>query len=175
MEKVDYFDNEVNMLPIHKELSKLNLNKIQMDFDATSLYTSAMWDDNSIYPKVEIGYAFNPHMKDTFLNDFNKKAFNQDGNDGTILKTKYYKPPILVFQHLPVKEKVKNIEVNRMKNAYIIDRLTSVDFQGIVKKGGNVIRIYEGLFYRENFEISPSRKIIEKLFNLGQKYKNKKN
>ena len=38
------------MLSIHKELSKLNSNKIQMDFDATRLYPSAMWDEKSVYP-----------------------------------------------------------------------------------------------------------------------------
>ena len=38
------------MLPIHKHFSKLGLNKTQMDSDATSLYPSAMWDDNSVYP-----------------------------------------------------------------------------------------------------------------------------
>ena len=32
-----------------------------------------------------------------------------------------------MFQHLPVEEKVKNVEVNRMKNGYIIHVLTSVD------------------------------------------------
>ena len=42
-EKVDYINNQLNMLPIHKELSKLNLKKTQMDFDATNLYPSAIW------------------------------------------------------------------------------------------------------------------------------------
>ena len=41
------------MLPIHKELSKLNSNKTQMDYDANSLYPSAMWDENSVYLKKE--------------------------------------------------------------------------------------------------------------------------
>ena len=40
------------MLPIHKELSKLHSNETQMDFDATSLYPSAMWDEKSVYPKI---------------------------------------------------------------------------------------------------------------------------
>ena len=49
-EKTDYINKKLNMLPIHKELSKLNSNKTQMDFDATSLYPSAMWDEKSVYP-----------------------------------------------------------------------------------------------------------------------------
>ena len=38
-----------------------------------------------------------------------------------------------------------------------------------------MIEIYERVIYRENFKISPFRKVIEKLFALGQKYKNEGN
>ena len=62
-----------------------------------------------------------------------------------------------------------------MRNGYIIDTLTSVDIQEIVKVGGKVIEIYEGVIYRENFKISPFRKVIEKLFTLWKKYKHEKN
>ena len=144
-----------------------------MDYDATSLYLSAMWDENSVYPKIESGYGFKPHMNDIFVKDFNKKTFNQDDNDSAILKTKYYNPPNLIFQQLAVKEKVKekNIEVNRMRNAYIIDTITSADNCEIVRKGGKVIQIQQGVIYRENFKVSPLRKIIEQLFIVRQKYK----
>ena len=37
------------MLSILKELSKLDINKTQMDFDATSSYPSAMWDERSLF------------------------------------------------------------------------------------------------------------------------------
>ena len=36
-----------------------------------------------------------------------------------------------------------------MRNGYIIDTLTSVDIQEIVKIGGKVIGIYEGVIDRE--------------------------
>ena len=62
-----------------------------------------------------------------------------------------------------------------MRNGYIIDTLTLVDICEIVKIGGRVIEIYEGVNYRENFNISPFRKIIEKLFALRQKYKDEHN
>ena len=76
---------------------------------------------------------------------------------------------------MPIKEKVKKIEVNRMRNGYIIDRLTSVNIQEIVKIGGKVVDVYEGVIYRENFKVGPFRKVIEKLFALRQKYKDEKN
>ena len=41
-----------------------------------------------------------------------------------------------------------------MRNGYNIDTLTSVKFQEIGKLERKVIDIYEGVNYRENFEIS---------------------
>ena len=56
---------------------------------------------------------------------------------------------------------------------YIIDTLTSVDIQEIKKIGGKEIQIYEGVIYRENFKVSPFRKVIEKMFALVNKSKMK--
>ena len=174
-EKTDLINKKLNMLPIHEELSKLDSNKTQMDFDATSLYQSAMWDENSVYPKIETGFAFKLHTNTTFVDAFNNQTFNEDGDESAILTINYYNPPDLIFQNLPVEKKVKKIEVNRMKNGYNIDTLTSVDIQEIVKFGGKVVEIYEGVIYRENFEVSPFIKVIEKFFALRQKYKDEKN
>ena len=174
-ERTEHINKEVSKLPKHKKLQKLDVNDVMMDFDATSLYPSGMWDENSVYPKIEAGFAFKPHMNDIYVGAFNNQTFNEDGDESAILTIKYYNPPNLIFQHLPVKEKVKNIEVNRMRNGYIIDTLTFVDIQEIVKIGGRVIQIYEGVIYRENFKISPFRKVIEKLFALRQKYKDEHN
>ena len=106
-----------------------------MDFDASSLYPSAMWDENSVYPKIETGFVFKPHMKDIYVEAFISQSFDRDRNESAILKIKNYNPPNLMLQHLPVKEKVENIEENMMTNGYIIDTLTSVDIQEIVRLG----------------------------------------
>ena len=174
-ERTEHINKELIKLPIHKKLQKLNHNDVMMDFDATSLYPSAMWDQNSVHPKIETGFAFKPHMNNLYVEAFNNQTFNQDGDESAILRIKYYNPRNLIFQHLPVKEKVKNVEVNRMRNRYIIETLTSVDICEIVKSGGKGIQIYEGVIYRENFKISPFRKVIEQLFSLGQKYKDEHN
>ena len=42
-----------------------------------------------------------------------------------------------------------------MRIGYIVDVLTSVDFQGIVKIGGKVTKTFEGLIYREKIKVSP--------------------
>ena len=62
-----------------------------------------------------------------------------------------------------------------MRNGYIVDTLTSVDIQEIVKIVGKLIEIYEGVIYRENFKVSPLRKVIDELFALRQKYKDENN
>ena len=174
-EKTEHINKELNKLSVHKKLQKLDINDVMMDFDATSLYPSAMWDQNSVYPKIETGFAFKPHMNNVYVEAFNNQTFNREGDKSAILRIKYYNPPELIFQHLPFKEKVKKVEVNRMRNGYIIDTLTSVDIQEIVKIGGRVIEIYEGVLYRENFKVSPFRKVIEQLFSLRQKYKDEHN
>ena len=131
-----------------------------------------MWDQNSIYPRIETGYAYTRDMNNELVEKFITGNFNQGS---AILKIKYYNPKNLVVQHLPIKERVNKIEINRMRNGYIIDTLTSVDIQEIIKNGGKVIEIYEGVIYRENFKVSPFRKVIDKLFALRQKYKDERN
>ena len=62
-----------------------------------------------------------------------------------------------------------------MRNGYNVDALTSVVICEFFKIGEKVIEIYEGVIYRENFKISPFRKVIQKFFALRQKYKDEKN
>ena len=62
-----------------------------------------------------------------------------------------------------------------MGNRYIIDTLSSVDIQEIVKTGGKVIEIYEGAIYRNNLKIWLFTIVLEKLFALRQKYKGEGN
>ena len=131
-----------------------------------------MQDEKSIYPRIETGYAYKKIMNDELVEKFNNQTFNQGS---AILKNKFYHPKSLVVQHIPVKEKEKKIEINRMRNGYIIDTLTSVDIQEIVKIGGKVIEIYEGVIYRENFKLNHCRRVIDILFKLRKKYKDENN
>ena len=167
-EKVKYINEKLSDLPFHHLRKQLKIIELLWDFDCVSLYPSAMWDKNSIYPKIETGYAFEKHMNDELVEKINNRTFTQGS---AILKIKYYNPKNLIVQHLPVKEKEKKIEINRMRNGYITQVLTFVDIQEIVKIGGRVIEIFEGVIYRENFKINPFEKIIDILFALRQKYK----
>ena len=171
-EKEKFINENLSNLRLHKLIKQIELVHLLWDFDALSLYPSAMWDENSIYPRIETGYAYTKDMNNELVEKFNIQTFTQGS---AILKIKYYNPRDLIVQHLPIKEKEKKKEINRMRNGYIIDTLTSVDIQEIVKIGGEVIEFYEGVIYRENFKISPFKKVIEKLFALRQKYKDENN
>ena len=162
----------MSQLPIHHLIKQMKLVELLWDFDAVSLYLSAMWDEKSIYSRIETGYAFTRDMNKFLVHKFNNSNFN---HGSAILKIEHYNPENLIVQHLSVKERGKKIEINGMRNGYIIDYLTSVDIQEISKIGGRVIEIYEGVIYRENFKLSPFRKVIDILFALGQNYKKQNN
>ena len=171
-EKEKYINEKLSQFPIHRLIKQIKLDELYGIFDATSLYPSAMWDEKSLYPRIETGYSFTRDMNKYLIHRFNNQTFTQGS---AILKIKYFNPTNLVVQHLPVKEKEKRIEINRMRNGYIIDTLTSVDIQEIVKIGGKVVEIYEGVIYRENFKVSPFRKVIDIIFKLRQTYKDEGN
>ena len=171
-EMKEHINKKLSELPIHQLLQRLKLVDLMWDFYCVSLYPSAMWDAKSICPRIETGHAFTKDMNDELVEKFNNQTFTQGS---AILKVKYCNPKNLIVQHLPVKEKVNKIEVNRMRNGHIIPTLTSVDIQEIIKIGGKLIKIYEGVFYRENFKVGPFKKVIDILFALRQKYKDERN
>ena len=166
-EKEKYVDEKLGNLRLHKLIQRIELIHLLWDFDAVSLYPSAMSDEKSFYPRIETGYPYQSDMNDELVEKFNTGNFNQGS---AILKIKYYNPKNLIVQHLPIIERVSKIEINHMRNGYNIDHLTSVDIQEIVKIGGKIIEIYEGVIYRENFKVSPFRKVIDKLFASRLKY-----
>ena len=171
-DKEKYINEKLSNLRLHKIIKRIEMIHLLWDFDGVSLYPSAMWDPKSIYAKIETGYAYEKLMNDELVEKFNNQIFTQGS---AMLKIKFYNPKNLIVQHIAVKEKEKKIETNRMRNGYITHVLTSVDIQEIVKIGGKVIEIYEGVIYRENYKVSPFKKVIDKLFELRQKYKEENN
>ena len=107
-----------------------------------------MWDEKSIYLRIETGYAFTKVMNDELVGKVNTGKFTQGC---AILEIKYYNSKKLIVQHLPVKEQLNKTEINRMRNGHFFDTLTSIDIQENVKNGSKMIEIYEGVIYRENF------------------------
>ena len=171
-EKEKYISEKLSDLPTHQLTKQFKKIELLWDFDCVSLYPSAMWDPNSIYPKIETGYAFEKHMNNELVEKINNQTFTQGS---AFLKIKNYNPKKLIVQHVPVKEKEKKIEINRMRNGYITQVLISVDIQENVKSGGRVNENYEGVVYKENFKTNPFEKVISKLFASRQKYKEENN
>ena len=171
-DKEQYINKKLGDLPLHKLIQKTELTHLLWDFDAVSLYPLALWDEKSIYSRIETGYAYTRDMNNELVEKFNNQIFTQGP---AILKIKYYSPKNLIVQHIPIREKEKKIEINSMRIGYIIDTLTSVDIQEIVKIDEKVIEIYEGVIYRENFKVNPFRKVIDILFKLRKKFKDENN
>ena len=103
-EKELYINKKLGELRLHKIIKRIELIHLLWDFDAVSLYPSAMWDENSIYPRIETGYVFTKEMNNELVEKFNNQTFT---HGSAILKIKYYNPRDLIVQHLPVKEKEK--------------------------------------------------------------------
>ena len=81
-----YINEKLSNLRLHKLIQQIKLIELLWDFDAVSLYPSAMWVENSIYQKIETGYAFTRDINDELVEKFNTGNFNQGS---AILKIKY--------------------------------------------------------------------------------------
>ena len=87
----------------HQKLKRLEINEVGRDFNSTSMYPTAMWDEKSVYPKLKSGFVFKEYITDVYVEAFNNQTFHQDFIESVILKIKFCIPPNLIFQHLPVK------------------------------------------------------------------------
>ena len=84
-QKEKYINEKLSDLPVHQLLKQLKTIELMWNFDCVSLYPSAIWDRNSIYPKTETGYAFERHMNNKLVDKFNIQTFTQGS---AILKLK---------------------------------------------------------------------------------------
>ena len=76
------------------------------------LYITLMADEKSVYPILESGYAFE---KDMIARLVNAGIIQNFTKIGAILRTKCYKPEVKITQNLRSEEKVRKIEVIRLK------------------------------------------------------------
>ena len=111
-EKMKYVNDKPTKLTIHEKLRTSDLDNVMMDSNDTSLNPCAIYDEKSVYPTIEKGFAFKPYMIDVYVEVFTNQTFNQDGIESASLKIKHCNPPNLIFNYLPVKEKFENVEIN---------------------------------------------------------------
>ena len=70
-------NEKLSKLPIHQLIKQIKLDELLWDFDAVRLYPSAMWDEKSIYPRIETGYALNEDMNDELVEEFKTQTYDQ--------------------------------------------------------------------------------------------------
>ena len=115
-------------------------------------------------------------MSDAICTLFNSGRW-PELNRSAVLTVKYHNPHNLIVQHLLIKEKIENPyknnrleEINRMRNAIIIDTLTSIDIVEIVKCGGVILDVYEG-FFCHNLEYNPYTEFVTDMFEKRDLFK----
>ena len=172
----NFLEKKLGELEISKELQKINKDDLLVSYDFNSLYPSAQIDKNSTWPKIETSYPFKKYMNESICTLFNSGRWNEL-NRSAFLTIKYHNPENLIFQHLPVKEKIENPyknnrleEINRMRNGIIIDTLTSVDIVEIVKCGGVILEVFEG-FFSHNLEFNPYTEFVTDMFQKRDMFK----
>ena len=88
-EKSKKTNDKLSEITIHESSQKLNLNDVMTDFGATSLYSSAMYDKKSVYPKIESGFAFKANMNNIFVEALTNQFFNRDESKNTVLELNF--------------------------------------------------------------------------------------
>ena len=101
-EKEKFINEKLSNLRLHKIIKRTELIHLLWDFDAVSLYPSAMWDEKSIYPRIETGHAFTTDMNDELVEKFNNHTFTQGS---AILKKSIIIQEILSFNIFLLKRK----------------------------------------------------------------------
>ena len=118
-----------------------------------------MAHEDSKWPKRETIQATKPEDNNRlceFLNNKKWKNLNKSG----FFKVKHYNPKDKIFQHMSVKavvfkdKKNRNEQLNRFRNGYIIQHLTIVDFEDVVRTGGNFLEFHER-FVCDNMCLQP--------------------
>ena len=89
------------------KICKKNNKNDLVSHDFNSLYPSAQIDINNTWPKKRTAYPFKNYISDAVCSLFNSGKWNEL-NRCAFLTVKDHNPDNLVFQHLPVKEKIKN-------------------------------------------------------------------
>ena len=107
-EKEKHINEKLGSLRLHKLIQPKKLIHLLWDFDAVNLYPSAMWDEKSIYPRIETGYVYQSDMNDELIENLNTGSFNRGS---AIIKIKNHNIKDLVVQHIPIKKNKRKLRL----------------------------------------------------------------
>ena len=160
----NYSKEKLSSLPISKELNNINKSDLLVSNDYNSLYPSARAHEKSTWPAIGTAKAVNPEGIEVYCKLFNTGEWASFKKTG-FSKVKYHNPENLILQHMAVKEDVyneaknKSEKVNRFRNGYITQHLTSVNIEQIVRVGGVIKELYEG-FTCDNIDYNQFKEYI---------------
>ena len=78
-----------------------------VSYDFNGLYPSAQIDKKSTWPKIETSYPLKKYLSESICTLFNSGRW-PELKRSAFLTVKYHNPEKLIFQHLPIKEKIEN-------------------------------------------------------------------
>ena len=140
-----------------------------------SLNLSAHSDENSTWPAIETSYPFEIYLNDAVCEIFNSGRWDELKRT-VFLTVKYHNPKNLIFQHIPIREKVKYSyknrlqEMNHCRNGVIFDTLISQDIIQVVICGGVLLEVYEGFFWH-NMQHIPYTEFVKDMVSKRDLYK----
>ena len=101
-----FLDVILGELEVSKELQKINKDDLLVSYDFNSFYPSAQIDINNSRPKLETAYPFIKYMSDAVCSLFNSGKWHELRRSA-FLTVKYHNTENLIFQHLPVKKRLR--------------------------------------------------------------------
>ena len=132
----------------------------------------------SKWPKIETAIAIKKEDCARLCEIFNTAEWKKI-NNSIFFDVKYYNPENIISQHMSVKEQNFNAikkrweEVNRFRNGYIRQHLTSIDIEGIVRVGGVITEFFEG-FICDNLGYNPFEKFVLDMTAKRNRYQKEK-
>ena len=179
--KKDSFENYINKnignLPISGELKRVDKSDL-LSSDYNSLYPSAMAHKESYWFKIETAIAIKKEDSACLCDLFNTGEWKKLNKSG-FFDVKDYNPENIIFQHMSVREQVFNAirnsweEVNRFRNGYIKQDLTSIEIEKIVRVGVIKTSFFEGFIFDE-IDYNPFEKLVLDMTAKRNKYKKRK-
>ena len=73
----NYINKNIGEFLIHKPIQELSLNDLLWDYDAVSVYPSAVRYPESNYPRKKTGYLYTKDMNDELVGSFNNQTFTK--------------------------------------------------------------------------------------------------
>ena len=131
-------------LPISRELKRVDKSDVLVSSDYNILNPSATTHKDSKWPKIETAMAIRKEDSARLcelLNTCERKKFNKS----FFFDVKYHNHENIIFQDMSAEEQIFNVikhrceEVNRFRNGFIRQHLTSVDIEEIVRVGVVII------------------------------------